>query len=55
MDDFVPSNDAQIALLEDGPADQKDEFDYENEETDDDPPTAVQDHVMTRDSYGKLR
>jgi hypothetical protein len=56
MDDFILSNDAQIPLLEYGPADQTDEFDDENnEEADDDLPTAVQDYVMTRDSYGKLR
>jgi hypothetical protein len=57
MGDFVSSNGAQIPLIEDGQVYQRDESEDEdeNEEADDDPPMNVQDHVMTRDSYGKLR
>ena len=55
LDDLMSSNVAQIALVEDGQVHGAEDFEDENDETDHEPPINVQDHVMTRDSYGKLR
>jgi Fungal specific transcription factor domain len=54
LDDLMVSNGAQITLIEDDQGDGNEESE-ENEETDSEPPANIQDHVMTRDSYGKLR
>jgi hypothetical protein len=55
LGDTMSSNGAQVALIEDGQVDEGEEFEDGNEEADGETPINIQDHVMTRDSYGKLR
>lgn len=53
--DLMSAKGAQVPLSENSRVEEAEESEDENEDTDDEPPMNMQDHVMTRDSYGKLR
>lgn len=56
LNSLVPHNDVEIDLVKDvGDQMEEDSQDENEEDSDSVPPGAVRDHVMTRDSYGKLR